>query len=152
MDIVGIKRFLNKNKDKTLDEIISESVVNGIGNVIGNSGSPAGPDTLFGLLKRGVVKSIQRGTATYGSDSIYSVDPSKETLDINISSVNPSKVFVLLKEEAFGDNGGDKGGHFYTSALLRVSSNTITVRPAFFHGFNDGYYGEKFSWQVIEFY
>ena len=122
MDIVGIKRFLNKNKDKTLDEIISdtESVVNGIGNVIGNSGSPAGTDTLFGYFKRGFVKSVQRGTINPRLDVT-------ESQSVTISKVNPSKSFVLLRSQlAFLDHASAAGAGDI-AYLLSLSSNSLVV-------------------------
>lgn len=152
MDIVGIKRFLNKNKDKTLDEIISESVVNGIGNVIGNSSSPIGEDTIFGLLKGGMVKSVQRGTVTF-SDS--------RDRTINISAVNPSKTIVLIRSENDAGSVGGYGGEVwsypnYSSVLKSLSSNSFTI------SFSVSYTTVKYvssaianygvvSWQVIEF-
>lgn len=152
MDIVGIKRFLNKNKDKTLDEIISESVVNGIGNVIGNSGSPIGEDTIFGLLKGGMVKSVQRGTVTFSNFS---------NRTINISAVNPSKTIVLIRSENDAGSVGGYGGEVwsypnFSSVLKSLSSNSFKISGSV--SYTCGRYASPpeanfgvVSWQVIEF-
>lgn len=128
MDIVGIKRFLNKNKDKTLDEIISESVVNGIGNVIGNSGSPAGTDTLFGLLKRGFVKSVQvikigseveaRGSdATVGSCYIAT-----------ISATDPKKTIVFPQDYISRTLDSTERDRYCGTVAFQKQNNQIAIR------------------------
>lgn len=149
MDIVGIKRFLNKNKDKTLDEIISESVVNGIGNVIGNSGSPAGTDTLFGLLKRGMVKSVQilkfSSSEAKTSDPVYG-----DAVESTISATNMSKTIVFATART---PMGSDSNHYSVSAY---QSATDKIRTSYTRqGRTTGsgkYYVENAVVYVVEFY
>lgn len=145
MDIVGIKRFLNKNKDKTLDEIISdtENVVNGIGNVVGNSGSPAGTDTLFGYFKRGFVKSVQRGTIRPRIDVA-------ESQSVTISSVNPSKSFVLLRSQLIRI---DSSSYVYAgdiAYLKSLSSDSLVI--GFSNSYNQSRLNCEISYEVVEFF
>ena len=160
MDIVGIKRFLNKNKDKTLDEIISESVVNGIGNVIGNSGSPAGTDTLFGLLKRGMLKSVQRGTFK-GGVSQETWSEINRNVSINISTVNPAKCEICFREKYTFTNGGSENilsvGVARTS-LQALNANSIVIKQPYYTSPRRGddsrvYYNSmQVDWELREYY
>lgn len=153
MDIVGIKRFLNKNKNKTLDEIISESVVNGIGKVIGDSSSPIGEDTIFGLLKGGMVKSVQRGRAQthdlqqYEQFSIGSYYITARYVDVTISPVNLSKSILIINGSPF-TVAGTNLGKFQSKNTIRLyetflASDSNPSAPRITCLFCD--------WQVIEF-
>lgn len=155
MDIVGIKRFLNKNKDKTLDEIISESVVNGIGNVIGNSDSPAGTDTLFGLLKRGFVKSVQIIKIRY-SQINYRQDLDSSVgvnyMDATISPTNVSKtiVFPFTSQQMYGTREATDSYNYYSPLAWQIAKNKIRIAATSASGSYP--YVNKSVVYVVEFY
>lgn len=153
MDIVGIKRFLNKDKDKTLDELIK----NGIDNAVGTPDSPAGTGTIFGLLKRGMVKSVQRGVRKFNASN---------NATISISAINPSKAVVILNSSTeagasnfFASNSYQaKGVQNESSYLVSLGATSLTISPCSLvtnNGSNasdwDRNYGST-SWQVIEYY
>lgn len=153
MDIVGIKRFLNKNKDKTLDEIISESVVNGIGN----SGSPAGTDTLFGLLKRGMLKSVQRGTykGSVASERYSQID---RNVSINISKVNPAKCELYFRERYVSvDEKSEYGSSVQVArtSLQALNANSIVIKQPYYSRSSTGstyYTSIPVDWELREYY
>lgn len=124
---------------------------------IGKSGDQASTATIFGKLaglasqSGGAVKSVQRGVAKYNSGSVIN-DPFGATMTIKISTVNPSKVLVILREEYNRDDYNTEGATFQRASLKSVSANNIKVHPSMFLDNMNRDYGSPFSWQVIEFY
>lgn len=124
---------------------------------IGKSGDQASTATIFGKLaglasqSGGAVKSVQRGVATYNSGSQVT-EPYNATMTINISTVNPSKVLVILREEYNRDDYSTEGATFQRASLKSVSANNIKVHPSMYLENRKKFYGSPFSWQVVEFY
>lgn len=124
---------------------------------IGTSGDQASAATIFGKLAGlasqcgGAVKSVQRGVAKYNRGSAVS-DPFGATMTINISTVNPSKVLVILREQYDRNEYIERSVIFQRASLESVSANNIKVHPSsYVDNFNKDF-GSPFSWQVIEFY
>lgn len=157
MSIWEIKRFLNKNNDKTLDELISESVVNGIGNVIGNSDSPAGTDTLFGLLKRGMLKSVQRGTykGSVAGERYAQID---RNVNINISKVNPAKCELYFRERYVSvdeKSENDSSAQVARTSLQALNANSIVIKQPYYSQYSVGslyYTSIPVDWELREYY
>lgn len=124
---------------------------------IGKSGDQASTATIFGKLaglasqSGGAVKSVQRGVANYNSGGAIN-DPFGATMTIKISTVNPSKVLVILREEYNRDERSTEGATFQRASLKSVSANNIKVHPSTSLNRANDDLGSPFSWQVIEFY
>ena len=124
--------------------------VNEILEQTGDLSSPAGTDTIFGLLKRGMVKSVQRGVVSFSQNANKTV---------NISAVNPSKTIVILKSDVEAGASVSDTERFAKvnkcSILQSLSSGNFIVTPPFLltpASFGVDYNYGKVSWQVIEFY
>ena len=82
------------------------------------------------------IKSVQRGT--------HSGDTSKD-ITISISTIDPSKAFVILNFFNIGLEGA------YMPVLKSLLSNSFTTTISCAKG-SSGSMTASFSWQVIEFY
>lgn len=113
------------------------STVNSINNKIGTSGT-TGSTTLFGLLGRGIIKGIQRGTIINKSVSEttdnYLTDA--KYVEITISSVNPQKSIILLQTLI----SKKIVGRFFNNTTLRVYTEFGTTSIS------------NTEWTIIEFY
>lgn len=124
---------------------------------IGTSGDQASAATIFGKLaglasqSGGAVKSVQRGVAKYTPGGIIE-DPLEATMTINISTVNPSKVLVILREQYDRNEYVERSVIFQRASLKSVSANNIKVHPSTYVDSFNRDFGSPFSWQVIEFY
>ncbi len=122
------------------------STVNSINSKIGTSGT-TGSTTLFGLLGRGMVKSVQRGQ--FGDNALTKSEQigayTYYYKDITISSVNISKSIVLINT-SFGNSTPVQASNakLLNSTTLRIY-NTYNYNP-------DRHYIQNANWQVIEFY
>lgn len=99
-------------------------------------------DLIISLSNRGMVKSVQRGTAAIISGT---------TKAITISAVNINKSVVVLNgARKFSSSGGTINIFpFYLSSL---ASTSITIKTEEMSGANITAGTEYCSWQVIEFY
>lgn len=99
-------------------------------------------DLIISLSNRGMVKSVQRGTAAIISGT---------TKAITISAVNINKSVVVLNgARKFSSSGGTTNIFpFYLSSL---ASTSITIKTEEMSGANITAGTEYCSWQVIEFY
>lgn len=106
------------------------STVNSINSKIGTSGT-TGSTTLFGLLGRGMVKSVQSGYLKYSGNEKFK--------KITFSPVDLRKSIAI-------NNGAGSGANYRNSPtwITEFTSNSLTI-----NGIDT--YWETF-WQVIEFY
>lgn len=83
------------------------------------------------------IKSVQRGFHSGNTDT--------NNITINISSVDPSKCFVLIDS-----SGGYYNNMAYEPVLVSLTATVLTVTASCYYT-GSSYTSRKFSWQVIEF-
>ena len=99
-------------------------------------------DLIISLSNRGMVKSVQRGTAAIISGT---------TKAITISAVNINKSVVVLNgARKFSSSGGTT--NIFPFYLSSFASTSITIKTEEMSGANITAGTEYCSWQVIEFY
>ena len=101
-------------------------------------------DTITNAINaKGCVKSIQRGT------KVISRIPSKSTISINISPIDPNKSLLLFDVYLGGNESSMNTTKYLTTDLLQTS---IVIRNECSDG-EFGYIpGFALSYQVVEFY
>lgn len=130
-------------KESTLQDVLR--INNGIDSKIGTSGQNNNT-TLFGLLNRGMVKSVQSGTI--GSEiQLTEVDREFDSTyykDFTISTVNVNKSLLFVDSETTSDD------HRITGKIL----NNSTIRIYGYNSIRGGsiYKLSRTIWHVIEFY
>ena len=128
------------NKLITLLNGFSNSDIDNIISLIGTSESSS-TTSLFGLLNRGIIKSVQRGRSsiqTSGGSTPNYAEPV-------INKVDTTKSIVLL------NGGGGSNGEHISPYLYSLSSTRIVIGVDNRSDFANISYGIV-SWQVIEFY
>lgn len=119
------------------------NTVNGIDSKIGTSGT-TGSTTLFGLLGRGMVKSVQSGFVaknTLLTEQDTEFDNSYY-MDFTVSVINTKKSLLIVSSTLNNDD---------EPAIGRIINNT-TVRIYANTGGSSHNYIRRVIWQVIEFY
>ena len=94
-----------------------------------------------------VVKSIQKGTATFSGK--YS---DNKTITVTIGSVTPSRCIVLLNPVVRQGDSADSFTRVFNAALKQLTSNQLTFSIVPNDSYSNSYYKIDISWQILEFY
>lgn len=130
---------------------------------IGTSGDQASAATIFGKLaglasqSGGIIKSIQKGNATYNYSDTK--NPNSNTMNITISTITPSKSIVILQSRTLSQGDGERAFDVGGAVLKQLNANSIVIYPPYLRlwwqsGGSSQYSNQNgvlFSYTVIEF-
>ena len=96
-------------------------------------------NTMSTKLNAGMVKSVQRG--------VNNGFPSADDITIPISNINPAKSSVTIY---FSRAGGSVA--YNKPVIVQLNTNSLVVTFSAAVAAGPAYTGQKFSWEIVEFY